>query len=93
MACACKVNQEIDRIHKYYSYHGKESNESRNRMSINKKDAARTLLIYILLLPLTPIIFLFVVGFTLFSDTKMLSMRKFFNFIHTVRNGKQQQII
>ena len=92
MACACKVNQEIDKLHKYYSVNGK-TNTDKPHMSINKKDAAITIFIYIMLLPLIPLMFLFVVGFSIFSKDGLLSMRKFFNFIHTVRNGKQQQII
>ena len=92
MACACKVNQEIDRIHKYYSANGK-TNTDKPRMSINKKDAAITLLIYIMLLPLIPFMILFIICFSIFSKDGMLSMRKFLGFIHTVRNGKQQQII
>jgi hypothetical protein len=92
MACACKVNEEIDRIHRYYSANGK-ANAEKPRMSINKKDAAITILIYIILLPLIPLMFLFVIGFSIFSKNGRLSMKKFLGFIHTVRNGKQQQII
>ena len=92
MACACKVNQEIDKIHKYYSVNGKHDDE-KPRMAINKKDAAITIFIYLLLLPLTPIMLLFTLGFSIFSKNKRLSMRKFLGFIHTVRHGKEQQII
>jgi hypothetical protein len=92
MACACKVNQEIEKIHKYYSVNGK-ANTDKPRMSINKKDAAITLLIYIMLLPLIPFMILFIIGFSIFSKNGLLSMKKFLGFIHTVRNGKQQQII
>ena len=92
MACACKVNQEIDKIQKYYSVNGKR-NENKPRMSINKKDAAITIFIYILLLPLTPIMALFVIGVSIFSKDGKLSMRKFLGFIHKVRHGKKQQII
>lgn len=93
MACACKVNREIDRIHKYYSANSKESAENKSHMSINKKDAAITIFIYILLLPLIPVMILFLIGFSIFSKDGMISMRKFLGFIHTVRHGKQQQII
>lgn len=92
MACACKVNQEIDRIHKYYSVKGKVGSD-KPRMSVNKKDAAITIFAYILLLPVIPFMILFLIGFSIFSKGKMISMRKFLGFIHTVRNGKQQQII
>lgn len=92
MACACKVNQEIDKIQKYYSVNGKQDNK-KPRMSINKKDAAITVFIYLLLLPLIPLMVLFVIGFSIFSKSGKLSMRKFLGFIHTVRNGKKQQII
>jgi hypothetical protein len=92
MACACKVNQEIEKIHKYYLVNVK-ANTDKPRMSINKKDAAITLLIYIMLLPLIPFMILFIIGFSIFSKDGLLSMKKFLGFIHTVRNGKQQQII
>ena len=93
MACACKVNQEINRIHKYYSYHGKDAGERQARMGINKKDAAITAFIYLLLIPLLPIMFLFVLFYSIFSDNRMISMRKFLGFIHRVRNGREEQII
>lgn len=88
MACACKVNQEIDRINKYYSYN-KTKGENKPRMSINKKDAALTILIYILLLPLLPFIFIYLVFFSVFSGNKMISMKNFLGFIHKVRNGRK----
>lgn len=92
MACACKVNQEIEKIHKYYSVKD-STGTGKPRMSINKKDAAITILIYIMLLPLVPFMFLFTLVYAFFSKNGMISMRKFLGFIHTVRNGKQQQII
>ena len=92
MACACKVNQEIDRIYKYYSANGKVGSD-KPRMSVNKKDAAITIFAYILLLPVIPLMILFLIGFSIFSKKKMISMKKFLGFIHTVRNGKQQQNI
>ena len=92
MACACKVNQEIDKIQKYYSVNN-TMNTEKSGISVNKKDAAITLFIYILLLPLIPFMFLFLIGFTIFSKSGKISMRKFLGFIHTVRHGKQQQII
>lgn len=91
MACACKVNQEINKIHKYYSYNKDKS--SAPKTTINGKDAAQTILIYLLLLPLTPIMFLFVLFFSFFSEDRMISMRKFLYFVHTVRHGREQQII
>ena len=89
MACACKVNQEIERIHKYYSVNGKHNNE-KPHMSINKKDAAITIFIYLLLLPLVPFMILFIIGVSIFSKGNRLSMKKFLGFIHTVRHGKKQ---
>jgi hypothetical protein len=92
MACACKVNQEIDKIQKYYSVNGKHDTK-KSRMSVNKKDAAITIFIYLMLLPLIPFMILFVIGFTAFSKNKRLSMRNFLGFIHVARYGKKQQII
>lgn len=92
MGCACKVNQEIDKIQKYYSINSKRDDD-KPRMSINKKDAAITIFIYLLLLPFVPLMILFVIGFSIFSGGKRLSMRKFLGFIHTVRHGKKQQIV
>ena len=93
MACACKVNQEIDKIHKYYSYNGGLARERKPTLGINTKDAIMTLFIYLLLLPLTPFIVIFVIIRSLSGKGRMISMKKFLGFIHTVRNGKQQQII
>lgn len=93
MACACKVNQEIDKINKYYSVHGKTGNDEKPRMTINKKDAAVTMLAYILVLPLLPIVFIGLLFFMIFSKDGKISMRKFLGFIHNIRNGKTQQII
>jgi hypothetical protein len=93
MACACKVNQEIDKINKYYAYHGKVADENRPKMSINKKDAAITLAAYILVIPFIPLMVVFMLFFSIFSKDKKLSMRKFLGFIHTVRNGREKQII
>ena len=93
MACACKVNEEINKIQKYYSYNGKSRNDDKPKMTINKKEAAETILIYLLLLPFVPIIFIFLLFYAIFSKNKRISMRKFLNFIHKTRNGKQQQII
>ena len=88
MACACKVNRDIERINKYYSYN-KDSNEKKTRMTINKKDAVKTIIIYILLLPLLPLIFIGVFLFAIFSKDGMISMKKFLGFIHKVRNGRK----
>lgn len=93
MACACKVNQEIDKINKYYSYHGKSGEVNKRRMTVNKKDAVITMFAYILLLPLLPLVFIFVLLFSIFSKDGKLSMRKFLGFIHTVRNGREKQIV
>lgn len=93
MACACKVNQEIDKINKYYSYHGKAANENKPKMSINKKDAVITLAAYLLVIPFIPLVVVFMLFFSIFSKDKKLSMRKFLGFIHTVRNGREKQII
>ena len=92
MACACKVNQEIEKIQRYYSVNGKRD-KKKPRMTVNKKDAAITIFIYLLLLPLIPFMFLFAIGFSIFSKSKRLSMRKFLGFIHTARHGREQQII
>jgi hypothetical protein len=93
MACACKVNQEIDKINKYYAYHGKSGEVNKRRMTVNKKDAVIMMFAYLLLLPLLPFVFVFVLLFSIFSKDGRLSMRKFLGFIHTVRNGREKQIV
>lgn len=92
MACACKVTEEINKIQKYYSYNAKERN-NKPKMAINKKEAAITIGVYLLLLPLTPLIFIGLVLFSIFSHDKRISIRNFLNFIHKTRNGRKQQII
>ena len=92
MACACKVNQEIDRINKYYSYN-KKTRDEKPKMSVNKKDATLTVFIYLLLLPLVPLMFIFIILYAIFSKDGKISFRKFLGFIHRARNGREQQII
>lgn len=92
MACACKVNRDIERINSYYSYN-RASSGSRGRMRVNKKDAALTALVYLLLLPLVPVMFVGVIIFSMASKDGLISFRKFLGFIHKVRNGGKQQII
>jgi hypothetical protein len=92
MACACKVNEEINKIQKYYSYNEKDRKE-KPRMEIDKKAAAQTMLIYLLLTPFLPIMFIYVLFFSIFSKDKKISMKKIFNFIHNTRNGRKEQII
>lgn len=93
MACACKINQDIERIHRYYSKNGKTAGTNKPQMSINKKDAAVTIFIYLLLLPFIPLIFIGLIFYAIFSKGKKISMGKFLGFIHKTRNGKKQQII
>lgn len=93
MGCACKVNQEIDKINKYYSYNGKDRDKDKPKMSINKKDAAITLFIYILLLPLIPVMIVFVVLHSIFSGDSKINLGNFLRFIHKTRNGRKEQII
>ena len=92
MACACKVNQEIDRIQKYYSIHN-NGEVKKTGMSVNKKDAAITMAAYLVLLPLLPFVFIGLIFFSLFSKNKRLSLKNFLGFIHKVKNGRKQQDI
>ena len=89
MACACKINQDIARINKYYSYNKQNRREEKTRMSINRKDAAKTILIFVLLLPLLPFMFAGLAIFSVFSKNKRISIGKFLNFIHKTRNGRE----
>lgn len=91
MACACKVNQEIDRIHRYYSGNGSGRNMNTG-MGINKKDAAITMLAYLILLPTIPLMILAVIIYTVFFNGQ-ISFSKFLNFIHNTRNVTKQQVI
>lgn len=93
MACACKVNEEINKIQKYYSYNSKERDKKKAKMTINKKDAAETMFIYLLLVPFLPLMFIGLLFYGLFSKNKRISTEKLLSFIHNIRNGKQQQII
>ena len=89
MACACKVNQQIDKIQKYYAYNGKNRDENKARLSINKADAAKTMLIYAMLLPIMPLVFVGTACYSIFSKKKLISLRKFLGFIHKTRNGRK----
>lgn len=93
MGCACKVNQEIDKINKYYSYNEKTRNSDKPKLSVNKKDAAITLFVYILLLPLVPLMIVFVLLHSIFSKDGKINLGNFLGFIHKTRNGRKEQII
>lgn len=93
MACACKINQDIEKIQKYYAYNGKAGSETKPKISINKRDAVITMLAYLVILPFIPIVFIGLIIFSLFSKDRKISMRKILGFIHNTRNGKTQQIV
>ena len=93
MACACKVNQEINKIQKYYSYNEKTRKNNTRSTQTNVKESAYIVFIYLLLLPLVPFMLIATLIYTIFSSDRRISVSKFFSFIHTVRNGKKQQII
>ena len=94
MACACKVNQEIEKIQKYYSYNKeKDKTGAKRKLNVNTKDIAVTMAAYLLLLPIMPFVFLATLLYSAFGSNKLLSFKKFLGFIHNVRNGRKQQVI
>lgn len=73
MACACKVNQKIDYIHKKYGY-DKTKNLKKTKIRQNIKIFLKDIFIWILILPLIPIIFGHIFCVSYFSKEKKINI-------------------
>lgn len=74
MACACKVNKQLDYLHKKY---GNEIPVSKaTRISFKIKEFFKNIWIYLLMLPLLPLMFLHVLFIGLLKKRKTISLKK-----------------
>jgi len=79
MACACKVNQQIDYLHKKYGT--KVPVSKKTQISFHIGEAFKKLLIGILTLPLT-IVMLIHVLFKAFSKNKVININRLLRLKH-----------
>ena len=74
MACACKVNKQLDYLHKKY---GNEIPVSKTtRIGFKIKEFFKNIWIYLLMLPLLPLMFLHVLFISLLKKRKTISLKK-----------------
>ena len=74
MACACKVNQQLDYLHKKY---GNKIPVSKSTMiGFKIKEFFKHLWVYILLLPLIPIMFLHILFKMIFTKEKNIRIER-----------------
>ena len=74
MACNCKVNQQIDYLHKKYGHEIPVSKKT--AISFNIKEWFRNLLISVVTLLFSPILLLHVLYVSIFKKDKSVSIRK-----------------
>jgi hypothetical protein len=89
MACACKVTQQIDYLHKKYGDNIPKSKKTNIAASIEAK--LENIFIFILLLPLTPFLLLYILFKSIKGQT--ITIDNFFKpFLkHNVRNEQITQ--
>lgn len=76
-SCNCKVNQQIDYLHKKYGHNIPVSKKT--TISFNIKEWFRNLLISIVVVLFSPILLLHVLYVSIFRKDKSVSIRKLMN--------------
>lgn len=74
MACACKVNQQIDYLHKKYGHNIPVSKKT--TISFQVKEFFKSLLIWIVALPILPFMLIHILIKGFFSKSKAISVKK-----------------
>lgn len=74
MACACKVNQQIDYLHKKYGHNIPVSKKT--TISFQVKEFFKSLLIWIVALPILPFMLIHILIKGVFSRNKAISVKK-----------------
>lgn len=74
MACACKVNADLDYLHKKYGHKIPTSKKSIIRFRV--KEFFKNLLIYIVCIPIVPIMVFHVLFTAIFKKEKSINMKK-----------------
>lgn len=83
MGCNCKVNQQIDYMHRKYG--NKLPVSKKTEISFRIKEKAREFLVFLISLIFLPLMVLSVLYKTLFTKDKKISIRKIMKFAN-VRN-------
>lgn len=74
MACACKVNQQIDYLHKKYGH--KIPVSKKTTISFHVKEFFRSLLIWIVTIPILPFMLIHILVKGVFSKSRTISVKK-----------------
>lgn len=74
MACACKVNQQIDYLHKKYGHNIPVSKKT--TISFDIKEKLRAIGIWIVALPIIPLMVAYILITAIFKKKKTISVKK-----------------
>ena len=78
MACACKVNQQLSYMQKMYGDKKPNSSEPKTHIAQDIKVFFHKLGLMLLLIPLMPLMFIFLVGRSIFRKTPLKIDNLFF---------------
>lgn len=78
MACACKVNQQLSYMQKMYGNRQLNSSEPKTHMAEDIKAALHKVGMMILLIPLMPIMFVFLVSWKIVKKSPLKIDQLFF---------------
>ena len=87
MACACKVNQHIDYLHRKYGNKTPQSKKTNIRFKI--KDFFSNLLVRVIMLLFLPVASLHIFFISIFKKNKTINIAALFH----IRNGREKQNI
>lgn len=87
MACACKVNQQIDYLHKKYGTKTPESKKTNIRFKV--KDFFVNFLIRIVMVIFLPVAVLHILFTKIFKKDKAINIATLFH----IGNGREKQVI
>lgn len=79
MACACKVNQELDYLHRKYGKNIPVSKKTMIRFRV--REFFNAIAIWMVALPIMPFLFLQILYKAIFSKDKMISAKKMLRFV------------
>ena len=74
MACACKVNKQIDYLHKKYGHNVPTAKST--IIGFRIKEFFKNLWVYLLCIPVLPIMILHIIFVSVFKKDKTISVKK-----------------
>ena len=74
MACACKVNEQIGYLQKKYGH--KIPTSKKSILGFRFKETLKALLIYLLVIPLLPLMLLHVLYVSIFKKDKTINVKE-----------------